>query len=45
MSRIETICSKCGGHQGHIFNDGPTKTGKRYCVNSISIDFVSNDEK
>jgi len=45
MSRIEIICSKCGGHQGHIFNDGPTKAGKRYCVNSISIEFTINQKK
>ncbi len=37
--RIEIICSKCGGHHGHLFNDGPTETGKRYCVNSIGIYF------
>ena len=45
MNRIEIICSKCGGHQGHIFNDGPSETGKRYCVNSISVDFTSNNSK
>ncbi len=38
--RIEILCSNCGGHQGHVFNDGPTKTNQRYCVNSASIDFV-----
>lgn len=39
MIRTEILCSNCGGHIGHIFNDGPTQTEKRYCVNSVSIDF------
>lgn len=39
MIRTEITCSNCGGHLGHIFNDGPTATGMRYCVNSISIEF------
>jgi len=37
--RVEIICANCNGHLGHIFDDGPTETGKRYCVNSVSIDF------
>jgi len=45
MSRTEIMCGRCGGHLGHVFDDGPTKTGLRYCVNSISIQFKEEEKK